>query len=241
MLLDNERLIKTTKFCKPSYVGDPINAVKIFNEKQADELVILDIFASKKNKEPNYNFLEKIASECFMPTTYGGGINNVSQATNIFSIGFEKICINSAFIKNLNFITELVEKFGSQSIVLSIDIKKNFFNKYFLYSYLDVKFKFQWDKFLKKAIDLGIGEIFLNSVDQDGTRSGIDNKLIRMVSKIVDVPIIACGGVGCLEDIASGLKNGASAIGVGSFFIYRGPYKGVLISYLSDKEINSLI
>lgn len=241
MLLEDNRLVKTVRFKKPSYVGDPINAAKIFNEKCADELVILDILASKKKREPNYSILEKIANECFMPLTYGGGIYRLDQALKIFSIGFEKICINSAFIENINFIKELVKKFGSQSVVLSIDIKKNFFNNYKLYSHSNLKINYSWKNFLIKAVDLGIGEVILNSVDMDGTRQGMDFNLINIISNFVNVPIVACGGVDSIDDIYKGIKNGASGIGAGSLFVYNGPLKGVLISYLSEDEIESLV
>ena len=175
LLLKNNGLVKTIRFKEPKYVGDPINAIKIFNEKEVDELILLDIIASKENKEPNYKFIEQIASECFMPVAYGGGVKTFEQAQRIFASGIEKICLQTSAIENPQLIQQLAEHFGSQSVVVSLDIKKNWLGKYELYLASHEKtVAAGWKEHLKAVVQSGAGEIVLNSVDKDGTLSGPD-------------------------------------------------------------------
>ena len=241
LLLDGEGLVKTVKFNNPIYVGDPINVIKIFNDKEVDELMILDISATKEKREPNYKLIERFACECFMPLAYGGGISNLEQAKILFSLGIEKISIQSANFTDGSLIRKLSDNFGSQSIVVSIDVKKNFFGKYRIYSSSTKKhFNVDFEKFIQNIVNLGGGEILLTSVDMDGMMKGMDLDLIKTVSSLVSVPIIACGGVGSIDHIKDGFKAGASAIAAGSFFVFHGPLKGVLISYPNFTETDFL-
>lgn len=242
LLMDGGRLIKTYKFQKPKYVGDPINAIRIFNDKEVDELILIDINASKNKTEPDFKLLEKISSECFMPLCYGGGINNIDQAKALFNIGIEKICIQTEFIRNPSFVKELSAQFGSQSIVVSVDIKKDFFRNYKVYSSVDRKLlKIPLIEHLKQIELLGAGEILMSSVDNEGTMSGMDTNLIKIGKKASSLPIIANTGVGSLDHIKEGFEAGAHAIAVGSFFVFHGPHKAVLITYPNPNEFNNEI
>lgn len=241
LLLKDSGLVKTIKFNKARYIGDPINAIKIFNDKEVDELMVLDITATSSNKGPNYNLIERFASECFMPLAYGGGIHSLDQAKKLFALGVEKICIQSAALSDTSLITKLSNNFGSQSIIVSIDVKKNLLNKHKLFSCNSKKtLSLNWEQHLQNVVSLGAGEILLNSVDKDGTMTGMDLELIEKASNLVSVPIIACGGVGSLSDIKDGVKAGASAIAAGSFFVFHGPLRAVLISYPNYREIDLL-
>ena len=236
-------LYKTYKFKKPKYVGDPINAVRIFNEKEVDEIMLLDIEASKKNREPNYDLLKKFASECFMPLTYGGGINNMRKAEKIFSLGVEKISIQTGALSNIEFLQDLVKNFGSSSIIFSIDVKKNFLGQQRIYSHATKMplINFNIDNSLKIAKEAGVGEILFNSVDLDGTLLGQDLNLIKYISNQIDIPLISLGGVGSINDIQQSFQAGAQGVGVGSFFVFYGPHKAVLITYPDKKTLKNLV
>jgi cyclase len=241
LLLKNGGLVKTTKFSKPMYVGDPINAIRIFNEKEVDELMVLDIIASRENREPDYNTIEMFASECFMPLCYGGGIKSIDQASKLFSLGVEKLALQTSALSDLDLIANIASRYGNQSVVVSIDIKKTFFGDYQMYSSKTQKtLSNNWLNFLNHAIEAGAGEILLNAVDRDGTLSGMDLKLIGEASKKCSVPLIAAGGVGSLDDIKSAVNAGANAIAVGAFFVYHGPHRAVLISYPKYIELENL-
>jgi len=241
LLIKNEGLVKTYKFADPKYVGDPINAIHIFNEKEVDELIVLDIEASKANREINFSLIEKIAGECFMPLCYGGGIRTLEQAQRLFTIGVEKICLQTAVFDNLDIISELAEKFGSQAILLSIDIKRNWYGKPEIYSAARKKtIKEPWKEFIENAILAGAGEIVLNSVNNDGTMLGMDFELIEEVSKDVSIPLIAIGGVSSLDDIKKATDVGADAVGVGAFFVFHGKHRAVLITYPNYHELEKL-
>lgn len=232
LLLKNGGLVKTQKFSKPTYVGDPLNAIRIFNEKEVDELLVLDIDASKKKQEPNYHLIEQVAGECFMPLAYGGGIRSIEQASRLFSLGIEKICIQTAAIDNSNLISQLSKKFGSQAIMVSIDIKSNWMGYFCQYSSsLNKIISKDWQGAMIQAMQAGAGEIVLNSVDHDGMMQGMNLKLIQEASKIVNVPLISMGGVGSLNDIKNAIASGSSAVAVGSFFVFHGPLRAVLITY----------
>ena len=242
LLLSNGGLVKTTNFKNPKYVGDPINAIRIFNEKEVDELLVLDIDASRKKKPPNYSLIEEFASECFMPLAYGGGISSCEQASKLFQIGVEKIVIQTAIFKNSNLLKELVCEFGSQSIVASVDIITNFWGNTVLYSYVKKnKLKMPWLQFAEKSVKAGVGEILLNSVDKDGTMQGMDLNSIKTACSNLEVPIVAVGGVGSLSDIKEAFKVGASAVSAGSFFVFNGPHKAVLITYPSPEDVNEIL
>ncbi|MBM3176586.1 MAG: imidazole glycerol phosphate synthase subunit HisF [Bacteroidetes bacterium] len=241
LLLKNNGLVKTTRFKDPKYVGDPINAIKIFNDKEVDELLVLDILASKYQNEPNFELIEQIAGECFMPLAYGGGVTTFEQAKRLFSLGIEKVCLQTSAIENPSLITKLAEYYGSQSIVVSVDIKKNWLGKYELYHSSKSKIVvLNWKEFLKKIIEAGAGEIVLNAVDKDGTLSGPDLELIKMASALSKVPLVAIGGVSSLLDIKAAIGAGASAVAAGAYFIYHGPHRAVLITYPKRHELQSL-
>ena len=241
LLLRNGALVKTTQFKDPKYVGDPINVIRIFNEKEVDELMVLDITASKERREPNYTLIEQIAGECFMPLAYGGGIRNVAQARQLFSLGVEKICLQTAVLENPNFISDFVNEFGSQSVMVSIDIKKNYLGEPKLYQSVSGKLMdAAWIDMLCKIVLAGAGEVLLNSVDKDGTLTGPDLFLIEQASAAVNIPLIALGGVCSLDDIKSCVDAGASAVAAGAFFIYHGPHRAVLITYPKYQELEKL-
>ena len=236
LLIDNKRLVKTIRFNNPNYLGDPINAVKIFNEKQADELCILDITRKKGNID--FNFLEDIATEAFMPLSYGGGVNNLEQVKKLFQIGFEKVIINTALYSNTELISQAVDYAGSQSIVASIDYKKTMFGKNLCFSECGSKNGHITPvEMAKRVEELGVGEILLNSIDRDGKMSGYDLAMINNISREVTVPVIACGGAGGLNDIKSVIDAGADAVAAGSIFVYYGAKKAVLINYPSEQEL----
>ena len=192
LLLDNRRLVKTIKFKEKKYIGDPLNAIKIFNEKFVDELIILDINSNKSKFGIDYEFLKDLFSECFVPVTYGGGISTVEEADKIFKLGVEKVSLNSSVLQNKKILNNFVKKFGSQSIVINIDIKKNFFNEYKVFNNKLNKIEKKLDliNYIKELEDIGVGEILINSVDNDGTMNGMNLELIEKTSKIVNLPMI---------------------------------------------------
>jgi len=242
LLVRNKGLVKTVRFDKSKYIGDPINAMKIFNDKEVDELVILDIDASKNGKGPNYQFVRDIASECFMPLGYGGGITTLDQIQTLFAIGVEKTILNTAALNSLSIVEEASRLFGSQSIVVSIDVKKNWLGMYQVYSHAKVKHN-QSDvfTFLKMAEEVGAGEIILNSVDNDGCMEGFDLRLIEMACKTVSIPVVVSGGAGTLTNLKEASDKGASGVAAGSLFIYHGPHKAVLINYPTQGELKEIL
>lgn len=243
LLLRDEGLVKTVKFKKGTYIGDPINAVKIFNEKEVDELVFLDIDATNKNQDPPYAIISDIATECFMPFCYGGGIKTIAQIRKIIASGAEKVAINAAAFLNPKLIQEASQIFGSSTIVVSIDYKKNLFGKQMVY--INGGRKSTKKDPVSYAIEmerLGAGELFLNAIDKDGTMSGYDIEMLTKVSEAVSIPVVACGGSGNLKDFSLALnEGGASAAAAGSMFVYQGKKRGVLISYPSPSEIQEII
>lgn len=241
LLLRNGGLVKTMKFANPKYIGDPINAIRVFNDKEVDEIMILDITASKEQKEPNYALIEQFAGEFFMPLCYGGGIHNVDQATRLFAMGVEKVCLQTAALSDMNIISQLASQFGNQSVLVSIDVKKNWLGKYQLYSAASGKLISKpWMDFLKEAVAAGAGEIVLNAVDRDGMMQGMEIELIRQASNAISVPLIAVGGVGSLADIKAATDAGASAVSAGAFFVFQGPHRAVLITYPQYQELLTL-
>lgn len=242
LLLRNEGLVKTKRFRDPKYVGDPINAIRIFNDKEVDELMVVDINATKEGKEPQYHLIEQFAGECFMPLCYGGGVSTVEQAHRLFSLGVEKICLQTAALENPALIGEIATRFGSQSVLVSIDVKKNWFGKRQVYASARQKsLSITLPELLRQMVDAGAGEIVLNSVDHDGVMNGMDLELIREVSTSLPVPLIAIGGVGSLEDIRHGIEAGASAVAAGAFFVFHGPHKAVLITYPKYSQLENLL
>jgi len=241
LLISNGKLVKTVNFGNKIYVGDPINAIKIFNDKEVDELILIDIDASKTKSQINYKLVEDCASECFMPLCYGGGIKNIDDATHLFSLGIEKICIQSSYFKDSNLLTELSSKYGSQAIVISIDLKKNIFGNYnIINSSNGSVIKKKLNDLLSELTELGAGEILMNVINKDGKMSGMDLEMINKIASNTSLPLIALGGVGSLNDIKNAFMNGASAVSAGSFFVFNGPHKAVLITYPKQNEITKI-
>ncbi|KAF1082716.1 MAG: hypothetical protein GQF41_0483 [Candidatus Rifleibacterium amylolyticum] len=243
LLLRGRGLIKTFKFCESKYVGDPINAVRIFNEKEVDELVFLDIDASKESRGPDFNLIEDIASECFMPLAYGGGVKNIDQMKKLFSLGVEKVILNSCLYHDVSLLTDAVEKFGSQSIVASIDVKYNFWGTPLVFNHVErTTLKLSPTDYAKNLELAGAGEMLLNSVDRDGMMTGYDHALIKTVAASVSVPVVACGGACSIQDMGSVINiAGASAAAAGSFFVFKGKHKAVLITYPTHAEIEAFV
>jgi cyclase len=239
LLLKDNGLVKTVNFKNPKYVGDPINTVRIFNEKEVDELIFLDIEATPKNREPNYKLLSEIANECFMPLVYGGGIKTFEQAQKIFNIGIEKVAINTASHLNLNLISEIAKVYGSQAVIGVIDFKKNLFGKYQIVSNsASNKHKYSISEWVEKLEKAGIGELLITSVDNEGTWNGLDIGLVQQVVSISTVPVIAHGGAGNLEHLIDGMKQGgANAIAMGSMVVYQKKGFGVLINFPNTKQL----
>jgi len=241
LLLEGAGLVKTIKFRNPVYIGDPINTVRIFNEKEVDELLFLDIGASRSGAGPNFELLRDIAGEAFMPMGYGGGLSSIEEIHRIFKIGFEKVALNSSLFANPDLIDQAVAIFGSQSIVAFLDVKKSIFGKYQLFSNGGKKKQPVFiEDMVSDIVKRGIGEIVINNIDKDGSMSGYDLPLIKMVSEMVDIPVVASGGASSVDDFHAAVNHGASAVAAGSFFIFRGPHKAVLISYPSKNNLRDL-
>lgn len=242
LLLRNKGLVKTVKFKDHKYVGDPYNAVKIFNEKEVDELIFLDIDASREKREPPYDYLKEIASECFMPLSYGGGITSVDQIRKLIQSGIEKVIINHQALENPEFVSRAADTFGSSTIVAAMDVKKNFLGNYLVYSHVKkTTLNLNPVVHAENLQKLGAGELFVNLVDHDGVMKGYDLNLIRKVTDVIDIPVIACGGAGGLDDIEKVVKEGhASAAAAGSMFVFHGKHKAVLITYPEYKVLNKI-
>jgi len=242
LLLQGRGLVKTARFRNPRYVGDPINAVRIFNDKGVDELVFLDISATTDGREPNFALLSDIAAEAFMPFAYGGGVRSVEQARRLVRIGVEKIVVNSAAVDRPEFVNELATVLGSQSVVVAIDAHRGFLGRYEVTSHSGTRRRgldpVDW---ARRAEALGAGEILLTSIERDGQMSGYDLDLVRRVSSAVSIPLVACGGAGTLTHMSDAVHTGgASAVAAGSMFVYHGKHRAVLITYPSRDEISSI-
>lgn len=238
--IKNRELVKTVQFQHPKYLGDPLNAIKIFNEKRVDELVIIDINCSKNKSEIDFEYLKELCSECFMPISYGGGIKSLEEIKTLFSIGIEKVIINSLIIENQKIVNEAIKIFGSQSIVASIDYKKHWLTKK-THPYIHSgtkKIKKEVYQFIEDCISLGVGEILLTNIDHEGTFKGYDFEIIKNLT--LKIPIILHGGASSLENLIRGKKMGADALAAGSLFCLQKPHLAVLITYLNENEITYL-
>lgn len=239
LLLRGHGLVKTRKFKDPVYLGDPVNVVRIFNEKEVDELVVLDIDASREGREPNYEVIAEIAGECFMPIAYGGGVRTLEQARRLIRCGVEKVAINTAATESYDVIREAAQVFGSQAVVGAVDVKKTLLGGYRVVGKsASAEMKMPLDEHVQGLVAAGAGEIFLNSVDRDGTMEGYDLPLIRRVSQQISVPVIACGGAGSIDHLAAAVhEGGASAVAAGSMFVFHGRLRAVLINYPQGLEL----
>jgi cyclase len=242
LLIHDNGLVKTVNFKNAKYVGDPINAVKIFNEKAVDELAIFDIDATVLGKEPNYSLIERLASQSMMPLCYGGGVKTVEQAQRIFSLGVEKIALSSAVLQNPKLITQIADRVGSQSVIVVLDVKKKLLGGYEVYIHNGKKATgINPFKFVEEAQRLGAGEIVINSIDRDGVMKGYDLDLISKVREKISLPMTVLGGAGSLEDIEKVINShGVIGVAAGSLFVFRGPYKAVLINYPTQIEKNKI-
>jgi len=241
--LIGESLVKTIKFDKYGYIGDPINTVRIFNELEVDELVFLDIVATNDQRSPNLRLLAEIANECFMPLGYGGGLNNFQIVKDIFSIGFEKVVLNSVCYEQPQFVTRVAEHYGNQAVVVSVDVKKNIWGNYEVFSHSgkrrQKKNLIEWVVELEQ---LGAGELLLTSIDKEGTWSGFDVNLIKRVTEAVGIPVIAHGGAGDIQHIGEVVKQGhASAVALGSMVVYQQKGMGVLVNFPDEADLINVL
>jgi imidazole glycerol-phosphate synthase subunit HisF len=242
LLLKDGGLVKTIRFSNPKYVGDPINTIKIFNDKEVDELLLLDITASRERKGPAFGTIAQIASECFMPLCYGGGVGSLEQAKRIVGLGVEKIAINHAAIARPPIVREIADALGSQAVVVSINVKKNWLGKYRV---LDDGTGKLTDidpvDHAERVVALGAGEVLVNDVDRDGTQQGYNLDLVRKFTERLSVPVIACGGAWTTDHLREVVKQSrASAVAAGSMFVFQGPHRAVLISYPPYAELERL-
>lgn len=235
--------MKTVRFKDPKYVGDPLNAVRIFNEKEVDELVVVDIDATSQKRRPNYELIENLAAECRMPLCYGGGVNSVDQAAQIIGLGVEKVAVSSAAIENPDLITGIADVVGRQSVVVVLDVKRSIVGRYTVYTH-NGRVNTKRDPFeLAQLFQLkGAGEIVINSIDRDGTAKGYDLALAHRMRESIDVPMTVLGGAGTLNDLAELIASfkivGAAA---GSLFVFKGKYRAVLISYPANEEKRAVL
>lgn len=239
LLLKDKGLVKTVKFAQPRYIGDPINSVRIFNEKEVDELAFLDIAATPKGRGPDFEMLDDIAGEAFMPMACGGGITRVEEIRRIMSMGFEKVILDTVTYDNPDVVREAAAIYGAQSVVACIDMKKKLLGGWDLYTHSGSRRRnVGLAEHLSNLLACGVGEILVNSIDRDGAMGGYDIAAIKAVASKVSVPVIACGGAGSLDDLALAVREGgASAVAAGSMFVYKGKHRAVLINYPERAEL----
>ena len=237
LLYDGSGLVKTIKFKKPSYIGDPINAIKIYNEKEVDELIVIDINATKEKRKPNFDKIADMASEAFMPFAYGGGVKTFDDFASLYKIGIEKVIVNSLIQENPEIIKKVIAHYGSQAVIACIDFKKIMFSGIIPYSYIGNKIKMSLIDYANYlTTDIGVGELMLQSIDKDGTWEGFDDEIISSILNSVEIPVIACGGCGSIEDLKTVLyKTNANAAAIGSMAVYSKKGMGVLINF-PDRE-----
>jgi len=239
LLYDGSGLVKTIKFKHPSYIGDPINAIKIYNDKEVDELILIDINASKQKRRPNFDKIADMASEAFMPFAYGGGVKTFEDFATLYKLGIEKVIVNSLIHEDPEVIKKVVAHYGAQAVVACIDFKKPFFGDKMPFSYLGHKIKLSlldYAKYLEKEI--GVGELMLYSVDKDGTWEGYDLEVTEQILNSVDIPVIACGGCGSVDDLKKVLyTTNANAAAIGSMAVYSKKGMGVLINFPNRESV----
>ncbi len=238
LLLRGAGLVKTTRFKDAKYIGDPINAIRIFNDKEVDELVLLDITASREGRGPAFSVIEEVAAECFMPLAYGGGIGTLEEARRILKLGVEKVVFNTTAWSRPAVLSEAAREFGSQAVVASIDVRRRLFGRFEVVVEGGTRGTgIDPVDFARRMEAAGAGEIFLNSVDRDGTMKGYELELVATVSRAVGVPVIAAGGAGTLADLKAAIDQGAAAVAAGAMFVFHGPHRAVLITYPARAEI----
>lgn len=244
LLLKNRGLVKTVRFADPFYLGDPINTVRIFNEKEVDEIVILDITATAQGRGPDFERIKDIVDEAFMPVCYGGGVTGLDQMEQLFSIGIEKVSLSTAAVLDRSLITEAAKRFGNQAIVATLDVKKTMFKKTKIVHIINGRRSTGLSavELAKELEGSGAGELLINDIDRDGTMSGYDIDLLRSVTRSVNIPVIGLGGAGTMDDLRKAIvEGGCSAAGAGSLFVYYGRKKGVLINYPNREVLDGLL
>jgi imidazole glycerol-phosphate synthase subunit HisF len=239
LLLDGTRLVKTKQFSQPRYVGDPLNTIKIFSEKEVDEIILLDITANRRGLQPNFAYIKQLADECFMPLCYGGGIKKIDDVARLIDLGVEKVAINATSLVGTQLIEQIANRYGKQSVVAIMDVKMTANGDYQVWSFCADRYSththLSWAKLMQSA---GAGEILVSAMDRDGTRLGYDYDLIKATAAAVDIPIIAYGGANKFEDcVRIVMETGASAAAASSIFIYKGKLDGILVSYPTAREI----
>jgi len=240
--LVDESLVKAVQFGKYGYIGDPCNTVRIFNELEVDELCFLDIRASLEQRDPNLSVLQDIADECFMPLSYGGGIKNFEQAKKIFSIGFEKVILNTSAFYHPELVTQIATHFGSQAVIVAIDVKNEHHQHNIYVKDGRVRIKDSLLDYVRKMEAAGAGELLVTSMDREGTWSGFDEALIKNVTSVASIPVIAHGGGGSLEDIRRVVKDcHASAVALGSMLVYQKKGMGVLVNFPDTKKLEEVL
>lgn len=241
LLMDRQRLVKTRNFKRPVYVGDPLNVLRIFNEKEVDEIIIVDIGASRDQKEPDFDYIEELAGECFVPLTYGGGVNSISHAQRLFRLGVEKVALNSSALERPNLIRELSDTYGSQSIVASVDLRRSRSGVLEIFSAATRQVtKGEPSKVLADLQELGVGEILIQSVDREGDLSGPDLDIIAQ-TRGLNVPVIYAGGVASIADVRMAIAAGADSVAAGAWFVFHGPHRAVLIWYPPYQELDTAL
>lgn len=244
LLVQNKGLVKTVNFSNPKYVGDPINAVKIFNEKEVDELVVFDIDATVQNREPDYAMIQNLAAECRMPFCYGGGVKTVEQVIKIIKLGVEKVAVSSAALENPGVLANIAEQVGSQSVVVVMDVRKNLITgNYELWTHNGKK-NIGRDPvdFAQEVETLGAGEVTINSIDNDGLMKGYDIALVDKIRAAITLPMTVLGGAGAIKHIEALIQRyGIIGAAAGSLFVFKGIYKAVLINYPSQTEKDLLL
>ncbi|MFO1300096.1 MAG: AglZ/HisF2 family acetamidino modification protein [Burkholderiaceae bacterium] len=232
LLVRGNGLVKTRRFKDAVYVGDPVNAIRIFSEKEVDEIAVLDIDASREGREPNYELISEMAGEAFMPMAYGGGVRTLDQVRRLIRSGVEKVVVNTAATESTDLLTEAAAVFGSQAVVGAVDVKRTFLGGYKVVARsATVDVKESLEDHVRRLADAGAGEILLTSVDRDGMMNGYDLDLVKRVAQCVSVPLVACGGAGTIEHLSQAIREGASAVCAGSMFVFHGKHRAVLINY----------
>jgi cyclase len=240
LLLRGRGLVKTRRFKDPVYIGDPVNAVRIFSEKEVDELVLLDIDASREQREPDYELIAEIAGECFMPVAYGGGVRSLEQVRRLIRSGVEKVVVNSAACESTAVLREAADVFGSQAVVAAVDVRKPLFGGWRVIARSGtVDTGLALETHVQSLVKAGVGELMINNIDRDGMMTGFDLELIRRVTSQVNVPVIACGGAGSVQHLREAVQQGgASAVAAGSLFVFHGRHRAVLINYPTAAELS---
>jgi len=241
LLIQGRSLVKTKKFRNPRYIGDPINAIKIFNEKEVDEIFVLDITATKEKRKPQFDLISELASESFMPFSYGGGISSLEEVQKLFNTGVEKIVLNTAAVYNPSIIENIANIYGTQSVVISIDVRKNMFGKYQVFTNAGTKRQnISPIEHARNVENIGAGEILLTSIENDGMQNGYDLSIIKSISDAVSIPVVACGGASSIDDFRCAVvEGGASGVAAGSLFVFHGKHQAVLITYPSYEMLKN--